>query len=87
MRIATANVEGECYAKSMARVVHWNGTDVPEELRNLPAGRYVLESADDIPDLTDDEEDGLRQALTSLRAGKGRSIDQVRETIDAALKQ
>ncbi len=27
-----------------ARVVTWNGKDVPAELRELPAGRYVVES-------------------------------------------
>ena len=27
-----------------ARVVTWNGRDVPAELRELPAGRYVVEA-------------------------------------------
>jgi hypothetical protein len=30
-----------------ARVVTWNGKDVPAELRELPAGRYVVEAVDD----------------------------------------
>jgi hypothetical protein len=71
----------------MARVLHWNGKDLPDELRELPAGRYVLESLEDVTELTDDEEEGLRQALASLRAGKGRTVDQVRNTIDAALNR
>ncbi len=70
----------------MARVLHWNGEDVPEELRDLPAGRYVVESLDDVPELTEDEEEGLRQALASLRAGNGRTVDEVRGTIDATLE-
>ena len=70
----------------MARVLHWNGRDIPEELHDLPAGRYVVESLDDVPALTREEEDGLHQALASLRAGKGRTLDEVRSTIDAALE-
>ena len=69
------------------RVLQWNGKDLPEELRELPPGRYVLEPADVVPTLTDDEEEGLRQALASLRAGKGRTAEQVRQTIDAALRR
>ena len=30
-----------------ARVVTWNGKDIPTELRELPAGRYVVEAIDD----------------------------------------
>jgi len=71
-----------------ARVLHWNGKDIPEELRGLPAGRYVVEAVDDVaPSLSQEDEDGLRQALASLRVGKGRTIDQVRQTIDAALRR
>jgi len=71
----------------MTRVLHWNGTDLPEELRDLPAGRYVLEPADALPDLPDGEEEGLRQALASLRSGQGRTVDQVRATIDSVLRR
>ena len=69
-----------------SRVLNWNGKDLPEELRDLPAGRYFVEAADDVPALTYEEEDGLRQALASLRAGKGRTVAQVRGTIDALLR-
>jgi hypothetical protein len=72
---------------SGARVVHWNGKDVPDELRALPAGTYVIESLDRTPPLTTDEEEGLRAAIASLRAGKGRTIDQVRQSIDAILRR
>jgi hypothetical protein len=30
-----------------ARIVTWNGKDVPSELRDLPAGRYVVEAVDE----------------------------------------
>lgn len=70
-----------------ARVLHWNGKDVPEELRELPAGTYVLEAVDEAPSLTTEEEQGIAQALSSLRAGKGRTTDQVRQTIDSILRK
>jgi hypothetical protein len=52
------------------------------ELRELPAGTYVLEPVERTP-LTEEEEEGLRVAMTSLHAGSGRTIDQVRQRIDA----
>jgi hypothetical protein len=70
-----------------ARVLHWNGTDLPEELRELPAGTYVVESVDKPPMLTSDEEQGLADALASLRAGERRAIAQVRQTVDAILRR
>ena len=74
-------------AMAGARVLHWNGKDVPEELRELPAGTYVVEAIDKGPALTSDEEEGLAAALASLRAGEGRTSDQVRHTIDAILRR
>lgn len=71
----------------MARVLHWNGKDLPEELRDLPAGRYVLEQADEGPELSDEEEEGLRRALASIEGGRGSSVDQVRRTIDSILRR
>jgi hypothetical protein len=68
-----------------ARVLHWNGKDIPEELRELPAGTYVVEAVDKAPTLTTDEEQGLAEALASLRAGEGRTVDQVRKTIGSIL--
>jgi hypothetical protein len=48
-----------------AVVVEWNGQDVPEQLRNLPAGRYVLAPVDEAAALTPEEEAGLIAALKS----------------------
>jgi hypothetical protein len=31
----------------MSRILKWNGNDVPEKLRSLPAGRYVVEALDE----------------------------------------
>jgi len=70
-----------------ARVLHWNGKDVPEELRELPAGTYVVEAVDSAPALTSDEDRGLAEALASLRVGEGRTVDQVRKTIDSIVRR
>jgi hypothetical protein len=61
----------------MSRVVHWNGKDLPEELRDLPAGTYVLEAVDEAPPLTPEEDAGLRKALASAVAGTGRAAEDV----------
>ena len=54
-----------------ARVLTWNGKDMPAELRELPAGRYVLRAVDEkAPPLTPDEEAGLEAALDSYRQGR-----------------
>jgi hypothetical protein len=63
----------------LVTIIDWNGTDLPKELRSLPAGKYVVERVDD--SLTSDEEEGLIQALDSLRAGKGVSHEEARERL------
>jgi hypothetical protein len=70
-----------CFARYTSRVtiIDWNGADLPAELRNLPAGKYILQRADET--LTLDEEQGVVAALESLRAGKGASHDAVRERL------
>jgi hypothetical protein len=62
---------------SIVTIIDWNGADLPAELRSLPAGKYVIQRADDA--LTADEEQGLVAALESLRAGKGVPHDEARE--------
>lgn len=69
-----------------ARVLHWNGKDIPEELREMPAGTYVVEAID-APELTSDEDRGIARALASLRSGHGRTVDQVRQTLDAIARR
>ena len=70
-----------------SRVLTWNGKDLPAELHELPAGRYLVEAVDESPTLTEEEDEGLRQALASLRAGKGRPAALVRQRIDALLRK
>ena len=70
-----------------ARVVTWNGKDIPSELRELPAGRYIVEAVEDqAPALSSDEEAGIETALASYRQGRVVDATRAREIIDAALR-
>jgi hypothetical protein len=69
----------------MSRVLKWNGHDLPEELRELPPGRYVVESVDRAPELTPEQEDDLIAALREADEGQGVSLGEARQQIDSAL--
>jgi hypothetical protein len=71
----------------MSRVVNWDGKNVPDEMRSLPPGRYVVEPLDEALSLTPDEEEGIRQAMVSLEAGEGRSLEEVRNRVLSALSR
>ena len=60
---------------------------MPTDLRELKPGTYVLEAVDEVPELTEEEEDGLSAALRSIDADAGRPIEAVRAAVDAALKR
>jgi hypothetical protein len=60
-------------------IIDWNGADLPEELRRLPAGKYVLQAAEDA--LTPEEEEGLVAALESLQQGRGVAHDEARDRL------
>jgi len=69
----------------MSAVLNWDGVQLPEELRVLPKGRYVVVSIDDAPELTPAREAGLESALASVRAGQGVSSEDARKRIEAVL--
>ena len=69
-----------------ARVLTWNGKDVPAELRELPAGRYMVQAIEDeAPALSPDEDAGIEAALESYRQGRVVDAKRARQIIDAAL--
>jgi len=72
---------------SMSLVLHWNGKDLPPELRSLPEGRYVLDPVDAAPALSPDEEAGLETALASLRQGRGIEADTVLHRVEERLRR
>ena len=70
----------------MAVIVNWNGVDVPEELKALKKGRYVLVPVDEPPELTEEQEAGLEAAMASIRAGKGLSLEEALAQAKASLE-
>ena len=79
-----------CYTGAMAdrtRVLTWNGKDMPPELRELPAGRYVVEAIEaEAPALTPEEEAGIEAALDSYQSGRVVGAKRARDII-AALRR
>ncbi len=59
------------------KVINWDGRHIPSELKGLPPGRYVIEPADEAPELTPEEEAGLRLGLDQLEAGEGKTLEEV----------
>ena len=83
------SVPPPCYDTGMARrafVVDWNGQDLPSELRELPAGRYVVEAVDDAA-FNDDEARGIELALEQYHRGQTVEATQARKIFDALLKK
>jgi hypothetical protein len=67
-------------------IMHWNGDDVPDELRALPAGTYVVQPAEELTALSPEEEAGLVAALESVRAGKGIEHEAVRARVQRIVR-
>ena len=62
------------------KVIEWDGSHIPEELKRLPPGRYAIESVDQAATLTEEEEAGILAGLNELDAGRGIALaDVVRE--------
>jgi hypothetical protein len=68
----------------MARVLHWNGRNVPSELRKLPAGDYMIAA---YQKLTSDEEKGLDEAIEAIDRGEGIPGEKVHAELKSMLKQ
>ena len=51
--------------------IDWDGTHLPEGLRLLPPGTYLVQFVEDIHELPPEEDAGIREALDSIEAGHG----------------
>jgi len=60
-----------------ATVIDWDGTRLPDELRGLPPGRYLVAPLDDRDELTPEEDAAVRLGLDELAAGEVVSLDEV----------
>ncbi len=65
----------------MSRVMDWDEENVPPVLESLPPGRYVVERLDEALARDAQEEEGVRQALASLEAGRGSTLREVQERL------
>ena len=71
------------------RVIEWDGTRLPEELRkllpdqlrDLPAGHYVVEPIEDDLELTAEERAGILEAMDDLDRGQGVPFDEVKRQL------
>ncbi len=74
-----------------AKVIDWNGTDVPASigdlLTGLPPGRYRVEvvPAEEDFELTLEQEEGIRAAMRQLDAGEGVPWETVHAELKARL--
>jgi hypothetical protein len=63
------------------RVVTWNGSDLPPELRELPMGHYVVQPIEIVHELDDDDielEGDAPAGVSRTRAGTGERCDTIR---------
>lgn len=60
-----------------ATVIDWDGARLPDKLRELPPGRYVVAPLNDHDELTPEEDAAVRQGLDDLAAGKVVPLDEV----------
>ncbi|HEX2573157.1 MAG TPA: hypothetical protein VH877_26650 [Polyangia bacterium] len=84
------NHRGVARVEAMARlhVVNWNGKDVPPELQELPAGRYVMvEYARDVTDLSPEEDAGITAGLDEIDRGETVSWEDVRADLAVMLNR
>ncbi len=56
-------------------ILDWNGTEIPQILKNLPPGQYRVEPIGELEPLTEEEDAGIRRAMDDLDAGNGRPLE------------
>ena len=65
-------------------IIEWDGTNLPEELRTLRPGSYLIGPAYELWDedeLTPEEDAGIQHALDQVEAGQVRPLDEVMREI------
>lgn len=70
------------------RVVNWNGKDIPPELLELPAGRYVVaEYAREATELSPEENAGIDAGIDEIDSGETVPWEDVRADLDEMLNR
>lgn len=65
----------------MSMILDWDGHAVPEQLKQLPKGRYIIVPAKSDP-LTDEDDAGLRAGLDSAEAGRVKPAEEALRRLD-----
>ena len=68
-------------------ILTWNGADLPEALRNLPPGRYVVEAVDNAPLLSEVQDQQLRHALQVAHDDQGVDHGEAEARLRARLRR
>jgi hypothetical protein len=71
----------------MTVVLNFDGERLPEEMKSLPSGRYVLQSVDDVGLLNAEEETGLEDAARSLDRGEGFTAEELRVELGGTVRR
>jgi hypothetical protein len=58
-----------------AHFIDWDGSHLPSGLQRLPPGRYIVERVDETLEMTEEEDNGIRQALDDMAAGNRVSLE------------
>ena len=70
-------------------IIEWDGTNVPEDLKKLPPGRYLLGPAYELWDddeLTEEEDAGIQLAIDQIDAGQGIPLDEAMRQIRSRVR-
>lgn len=70
-----------------ATIIDWDGENLPEGLRLLSPGAYLVEQVEDVRELTPEEEAGIMEALDDLDAGHGIPLEQALREIRAGRRK
>jgi hypothetical protein len=75
------------YSFHMTVVLNFDGKQLPEEMRSLPSGRYVLQSVDEVLALSAEEEAGIEEAARSLDRGEGFTPEEFRLKLEGTFRR
>ena len=71
-----------------ATIIEWDGTHVPEDLRKLPPGRYLVSDPYwDDDEMTEEEEAGVLLAIEEIEAGQGIPLEDAIQEIRARARR
>lgn len=68
-------------------VIEWDGTHLPDGLRELPPGRYLVDPLDHSPTLAMEEDAAIREGLDQLARGETLTHAEVWRDLQGGFKR